>query len=151
MHPRFTKKIDLLLPLFDELTGMKPKFMADLPVRPKISGVYLFSEGKKHWYVGRSRNIRDRLAQHRGLRASDNHASFAFLLARDKAGFVRGQHTRQEFTAMPEFKECFDGAKRQIAVMDFRFVKIEDAVSQAVLEAYCAIVLKTEYNSFEMH
>jgi predicted GIY-YIG superfamily endonuclease len=151
MHPRFARNVERLMPLFDKLIAMKPTFMSEIPVLPKLSGVYLFSEGKKHWYVGRSRNIRNRLAQHRGVKADDNQASFAFLLAREEAQFVRGQHTRKALMDIARFKNYLDGAKKRIAVMDFRFVEEDDPVSQALLEMYCAVVLKTRYNSFETH
>jgi hypothetical protein len=151
MHPRFVRNVERLMPLFDKLIAMKPTFVSEIPVLPMLSGVYLFSEGKEHWYVGRSRNIRNRLAQHRGFTAPDNQASFAFLLAREEAQFVRGQHTRKALMEMPHFKSLFDGAKKRIAVMDFRFVEEDDPVCQALLEMYCAVVLKTRYNSFETH
>jgi hypothetical protein len=54
MHPLFARKVERLMPLFDKLKAMKPTFMSEIPVRPKLSGVYLFQrrqEALVRWSV----------------------------------------------------------------------------------------------------
>ena len=54
-------------------------------------------------------------------------------------------------TRRSERVSLFDGAKKRIAVMDFRFVEVDEPIWQALLEMYTAVVLQTRYNSFETH
>ncbi len=64
MNKQFRQHIESLHPSFEVLISSEPFQFASLPkVLPK-AGVYLFSEGEHHLYVGRTNNIRKRLQQH---------------------------------------------------------------------------------------
>ena len=121
--------------------------------KEKLSGVYMFSENGEPVYVGRSRNIRDRYAAHTAK--THYSASFAFLLAREKTGYVanyRAGEGRKELLEDGDFSRFFHEARERIRRMDFQYVVEGDPVTQALLEIYCSISLGTErYNSFGTH
>lgn len=122
---------------------------------PKKPGVYLFSDAKGNpVYVGQSRNLYNRLAQH--TRASSNHvsASFAFNIAKreaeglgiDIAGF------REDLVARADFNEQFLAAKRLVAQMPVQVAVADHADLRTVFEVYATYALGThDYNSFETH
>ena len=126
--------------------------MATLPPSIPKSGVYLFSEGARHLYIGRSRNIRQRLGLHVGGPAG---ASFAFKLARQTCGRPKATYvkkgSRSDLMTMPKFTEAFVAAKLRIRAMDIRFVEEADSNRQALLEIYATLSLGTPYNDFETH
>jgi hypothetical protein len=115
-------------------------------------GIYLFSEGDQHLYVGRTNRIRRRLAGH--CRASSTHfsATFAFRIARQDTGQLKASYapkgSRAELVKEEEFALAFSRAKTRLGAMDLRFVE-QDAVRQALLEIYLAVTLKTPFNDFE--
>ena len=47
--------------------------------------------------------------------------------------------------------EAFEKAKERVRKMDFRAVAESDQTTQALLEIYCAITLKTPHNDFGTH
>lgn len=47
------------------------------------------------------------------------------------------------------FSNAFKDAKERIRGMDFRYVEETDQTCQALLEIYCALVMKTPYNTFK--
>jgi hypothetical protein len=150
MNQRFKKHVEALEPAFQRLISMEPLHANQLPRKMPKSGIYLFSEGKNHLYVGRSRRLRQRLQYH----GSDRFlvASFAFLLAREDSGFTEATYRkkggRAELQTMPKFIESFSRASQRIRDMDIRFVEEEDSIRQALLEIYAAISLNTKYNKF---
>ena len=123
---------------------------------PKEPGVYLFSDARgKPIYVGQSRNIGARLAQHCRPSSPENAASFAFNIAkREAAGRsidISGFH-RRELSNRPDFAELFRDAKAQVALMPVQFVAEEHADLRTVFEVYATYALGTqEYNTFETH
>ena len=122
--------------------------------KEKISGVYLFSEGGRPIYVGRSRNIRQRYRAH--LTLSHNSGSFAFLMARLNTGTLQASYkpdgSRQKLQEDPVFRSAFQSARDRIKSMDFQYVVEADPVTQCLLEVYCALALKTDkYNKFDTH
>ena len=84
MNEVFREHVEQLHGKFEKLVQMKPVGLEKMPKSMEVSGIYLFSEGSKYLYIGRSRNIRRRLRLHvaGGLAA----ASFAFKLARETFG-----------------------------------------------------------------
>ncbi|HEX8695680.1 MAG TPA: GIY-YIG nuclease family protein [Longimicrobium sp.] len=125
---------------------------------PKLisnSGIYLFSEGPQHLYVGRSRNIRKRLARHCLPSATHRMAAFAFRLAREETGRLKATYktegSRRKLMEDPVFRAAFESAKARIREMDVRFVAEEDPLRQTVLEVYTAVALRTPYNDFDTH
>ena len=155
MDERFRQMVESLHPSLERLMDMEP-LRATAPDRkttPK-SGIYLFSEGEKHLYVGRSNRIAERYRLHCGVAAKENQASFAWKLTAEfmehKATYRKGEG-RKDKIIIPEFAEAFRAAKERIRGMDYRFVEETDQTRQALLEAYVCIALGTPYNDFDTH
>ena len=116
--------------------------LQQIPSREPVSGVYLFSDGTNHLYVGRSKRIRARYSDHTRDASDMNSAPFAVLLAREVTGISRvysGEFTRKNLSSHPEFSAAFLAAKRRIRGMSFRYVEEADPLKQTLLECYVAI------------
>jgi hypothetical protein len=121
-----------------------------LPIGTPPCGVYLFSEGNNHLYVGRTDRLRHRHKEHWLGRAND--APFAFKLARHDTGHVlKGGPTRKALEADPSFSAAFLKAKDRVSRMHFRWVEETDPNRQCLLEIYTTIVLDARYNDFNNH
>src|SRR5262245_23531342 len=94
MHADFATAIDALHESFQALIGMTPVSAGHLPGRMPQQGVYLFTEGGRHLYVGRSNNIRGRYARHCLPGATHRMAAFAFHLAREITGNTRASYRK---------------------------------------------------------
>jgi predicted GIY-YIG superfamily endonuclease len=155
MHPSFAKLLETLEPKYLALVNMTPVTYATLPRGLPLRGLYLFSEGVDHLYVGRTNRLRQRLRGHCVPSASHFSATFAFRMARNATGRLAASYSksgsRQDLLNNAEFAAAFNDAKRRIATMHLRYVEQVDPTSQALLEIYAATVLKTPYNDFENH
>ena len=154
MHPRFAEVANSLHPAFERLMAMPPVQGGIPSIGMPERGVYLFSEGDQHLYIGRSNTLRKRYSGHCRPASPHGAAAFAFKLARIKTGnskpqYKQGAGTRAELRKDPIFEAAFTAAKTRIGGMDYRFVEETDQVRQAVLEIYCAVVLGTPYNDFK--
>jgi predicted GIY-YIG superfamily endonuclease len=113
-------------------------------------GVYLFTEEERHLYVGRTRGLRARLLQH--SRPSVKDAPFAFRLARESTGRLKASYrtegSRKALDIDPAFRQHFAEAKMRISKMAIRYVRVEDDLTQALLEIYTSTVLGSPYNEF---
>jgi hypothetical protein len=155
LHPSFVHVVESLQPSFERLlaqTPMKPvKLAAGLP----SAGVYLFTEGAQHLYVGRSNNLRRRMQRHGSPGATYKQAAFAFRLAREVTGRLKATYktegSRAHLIQDEAFALAFTHAKQRIRTMDLRFVEEVDPLRQAVLEMYVAVALGTPYNDFDTH
>jgi hypothetical protein len=147
--------VESLEPKFKALMAMAPVCYARLPRQMPKCAVYLFSEGDRHMYVGRTNRLRQRLAGH--CRPSSSHfsATFAFRIARKKTGFLKATYSstgsRADLVRHLTFGPAFIRANARIAKMDLRFVEEDDPVRQALLEIYVAVTLKTPYNDFKTY
>jgi hypothetical protein len=155
MNPHFAEVTEKLAPLFQRLLSMKPFTPVSLPQKMPREGVYLFSEDQEHLYVGRSKDIRKRIARHCRPGATHRMAAFAFRLAREATGYLDASYkkegSRSELMKDPAFRDAFDKAKTRIQEMDVRFVEESDSIRQALLEIYVAVSLRTPYNDFGTH
>lgn len=155
MDARFRKLVDTLEPTFRKLVEMPPVRFGALPRTMPEQGLYLFSERRRHLYVGRTDRLRRRLQDH--CRDSSNHfkATFAFRIARVETGRTKAAYvaagSRGNLEQDPVFGPAFSRAKSRLRSMDLRFVEEPDPTRQALLEIYTATVLKTPYNDFENH
>jgi hypothetical protein len=155
MDSGFRELMEGLHPKFERLVSMPPARYSDLPRLVPERGIYLFSEGEQHLYVGRTNGIKKRLQNH--CRPSGTHfsATFAFRVARVETGMIRASYTktgsRDALLQDPAFATAFTAAKTRVAAMDIRFVEEADSVRQALLEIYAATVLRTPYNDFDNH
>lgn len=155
MDAKFRDIVAALDPKHRALLAMVPVTYSDLPKDMPQRGVYLFSAGDRHLYVGRTNRIRRRLAGHCRPSASHFTATFAFRLAREATGSLKATYTtkgsRADLLNDAAFAKAFTDAKARIATMAIRFVDEPDPVRQALLEIYVATVLGTPYNDFDNH
>jgi predicted GIY-YIG superfamily endonuclease len=151
MHPRFAELANSLQPSFLRLTECPPYTgRLRLPLGVPRSGVYLFSEGDDHLYVGRTDRLRDRHKEHWSGKAND--APFAFKLARYATdNLFKGGRTRKALEADPAFAAAFIAAKERVSNMQFRWVEETDPNRQCLLEIYATVVLDARYNDFINH
>jgi len=151
MNEAFRAHVESLHPSFEKLLSMSPVRVCDLPKAMPTHGIYLFSEGDKHWYVGRTNRLPKRLAEHCRKSSSHNSAPFAFLLAREDTEKHQIKGQRKQLEAHEIFGPAFVAAKNRVSNMDVRYVEEPNPLRQALLEMYVAIALETKYNSFENH
>jgi len=155
MHESFREYVETLHPSFERLLHAVPVKIKDLLRDTPAQCIYLFSEGSRHLYVGRTKNLRQRLRQHWIPASQHNQAVFAFRLARESTGTLVAAYTvsgsRAALCAQEEFGSAFTLAKERVRNMDVRSVEEKDALRQALLEIYVSVVLKTPYNDFETH
>jgi len=155
MDARFRELVDSLEPQYQKLLAMQPLKYRALPRQLPSRGIYLFSEGPRHLYVGRTNRLRQRLQNH--CRPSGTHftATFAFRIARQETGRLRATYakagSRAALTDDAAFSQAFGRAKTRVAAMDIRYVEETDPARQALLEIYAARVLETPYNDFDTH
>lgn len=155
MNTHFAELVESLDPSFHCLLAMEPVKPVSLPKRMPKEGIYLFSEDQEHLYVGRSRDIRGRIARHSQPGATHRMAAFAFRLAREATGYLDASYkkegSRSKLMQDPDFLAAFDQAKTRIREMDVRFVEEANPIRQALLEIYVATSLQTPYNDFSTH
>lgn len=156
MDLRFASVVEALHPAFERLLAMPPAGHGRLPQDMPLQGVYLFSEGPRHLYAGRSNHLRNRVGQHCRSGSQHNQAVFAFKLAREATGMVTpaystGVGSRKALAIETTFREAFAAAKARVRAMDYRCVEETDQTRQALLELYCAITLGCPYNDFNTH
>jgi hypothetical protein len=155
VHPEFLAAVEALHGKFERLSRMAPVKADSLPRDAPWQGIYLFSEGARPMYVGRTRNLRQRLRNHCGAGAQENQAVFAFKLTREATGKPKAAYTtdgsRAALMKDSVFAAAFKAAKVRVRGMDLRYVQEADPLRQALLEMYVAVVLKTPYNDFDTH
>ena len=156
MDQRFAVVIERLHPAFERLLAMPPVRKGELPRQMPEKGVYLFSDGDRHLYVGRSNHLRKRYGQHSRTGSQHNQAVFAFKIARKITGNIdavynSGPSSRLGLSRDTAFGQAFADAKAQVRQMDYRFVEETDQTRQALLELYCAIALDCPFNDFNTH
>jgi hypothetical protein len=155
MDGKFAALVQTLEPSCERLIAMKPVSASTLPQGIPERGIYLFSDGGRHLYVGRSNNIRRRIALHCRASSQHNQATFAFRMARRQTGRTDAAYTtkgsRREMAVDEVFGPAFVACKARIRSLELRFVEEPDATRQALLEIYVATVLETPFNDFENH
>ncbi len=155
MDQTFRVHVESLAPTLKTLLAMPPVTVPTLPRLMPLRGVYLFSDGDRHVYVGRTNNLRMRLRNH--CRPSSTHfqATFAFRSARERTNNLRASYSAKGSRAAllldPPFALAFTEAKAWVRGLDVRYVEESDPVRQCLLEVYIAVVLKTPYNDFDNH
>jgi len=133
------------------------------PAAPKEHGVYLFSEGADHLYVGRCglterarrvgkghSNFRSRLAGHSRPSAGHNSATLAWRLTFAALGNEVNEmpKSRADLELHPPFRSEFVRQKERVTAMEFRVVPIKADFESYVFEAYAALRLGTTQNSW---
>ncbi len=155
MNDRFAAVVESLEPSFQMLIEMEPVYAGQLPRSIPKRGIYLFSDGPMHLYVGRSDNIRQRIGLHCRPGSQHNQATFAFRMARHETGLIAAAYTaagsRSAMVKDDAFRAAFLAGKARIRSLGLRYVEENDPTRQALLEIYAATVLETPFNDFENH
>lgn len=155
MNPRFAELIDSLEPQFRRLVSMPAVKYEALPRHMPVRGIYLFSEGDAHLYVGRTNRLRERLRNHCQQSGTHFKATFAFRIGRHDSGHLEATYSkvgsREALMRSPKFTRAFRAAKQRVRSMDIRYVEEQDPTRQALLEIYVATVLGTRFNDFDTH
>jgi hypothetical protein len=155
IDPEFLECLASVHQKYLQLVSMEPVDRLSIPKGRKVSGIYLFSEGEVHFYIGRTTNLRQRLRNHCGVSSAHNQAVFAFKLARHATNNIvasyAGDGTRKKLLENPTFAKAFIDSKDRVRSMKLRYVEEPDPLRQALLEIYAATLLKTEFNDFETH
>jgi predicted GIY-YIG superfamily endonuclease len=155
VNVKFAQVVESLEPSFQKLIAMTPVAGDHLPRSMPKRGIYLFSDGPKHLYVGRSDNIRRRIGNHCRPSSQHNQATFAFRMARLETGHTTAAYStsgsRSSLVKEKVFGPTFSACKSRIRALDLRFVEEPDPTRQALLEIYAATVLETPFNDFENH
>src|SRR5262249_6544939 len=92
MDEQFRAHVEALVPKLASLRDMPPVTVATLPRSMPARGIYLFSEGDQHLYVGRTNTLRKRLQNHCRPGSTHFQATFAFRLAREATGNLRATY-----------------------------------------------------------
>ena len=155
MHAVFGHHVQALQPACEALLASAPFAFDALPAHLPAAGVYLFSEGERHLYVGRTNRMRQRLKQHCLAGSGHRSAPFAFRLAREACGLLRAAYTPQGGRAAlmqePQFAAAFGLAKQRLRTMQIRTIEQTHPLGQALLEMYVAVVVQAPYNDFDNH
>jgi predicted GIY-YIG superfamily endonuclease len=120
---------------------------------PQAPGIYLLTEDGVPVYVGQTRNLRRRLAQHGAAAGRENQATFAFDRARREAEAsteIDLARSRRELAVDRRFEALFRQHRERVARMTIRVVEVDDPELRTVFEVYATVLLGTE-NSFETH
>lgn len=155
MHEHFRLHIESLHPSFEALVQSAPFTFGSMPKELPKAGIYLFTEGDRHLYVGRTNNLRKRLQGHCSPGSSHNTAAFAFRLAREACNVTKATYKREgsrvQLMKETAFAAAFVAAKGRLRAMHVRVVAENGPIRQALLEMYVAVVLEAPYNDFDNH
>jgi predicted GIY-YIG superfamily endonuclease len=155
MNEAFRQFVESLNPSLERLIAMEPVTAATLPPRVPHACIYLYSEGDRHLYAGRTRNFKQRMRQQTSPWSQHNQAALAFKLACEYCGkmpekYVKGKG-RAAIACEPDFVEAFQTAKARVRSMNLRFVEEREPTRQALLEIYVSVALATPYNDFNTY
>ena len=117
-------------------------------------GVYVFFEGNKAIYVGRSNRLKKRLKEHSSDSSDQYSATLAFRIAKSRtSNLTAGGKKRTNAQLMKDkgFIRKFEAAKRRISKTKIRFISIDDQVEQAIFEIYAHLEFGTKLNDFRTH
>lgn len=132
MNEKFREVVESLQPKLDQLLKMAPSHAMTLPAGVPLTGIYLFSEGDKHLYVGRSNSMPGRLRNH--WSGTHKQAAFAFKLAREQTGSTNPSYqptgARDDLMTRPDFVTAFAAARTRIGNMELRYVEESDQLRQ---------------------
>ena len=131
------------------LMGMTPVIAENVPSETPMGGVYLFSEGGRNLYAGRTKRcISVRIRNHFNT-AKD--CPFAWRLVREATGIkvsYRKGSSRRALLNDPRIADEYQRSKDRIRKMNVRYVDESDPVKQALLEIYVSLAASTPYNDF---
>ena len=149
----FRKYIDAFPALLSELQRCELRSFSSLKDVPRVGGVYVIFDKGKAQYVGRAKDLKRRLGNHK--RFVPGQSAFAFRLARQKTGNVRASYksegSRDQLMQNEKFRTAFRRAVEGIRKMSFRYVQVEEPTKQHLFEVYAYLAYRTPYNDFATH
>jgi len=155
MNERFKKLADRMPLHLQSLLEQSPISIDDIGItKVPQKGVYVFFEGNKPIYVGRSNRLKKRIKEHSQISSDHYSATLAFRIAKQNTSTLQKKErklTNKQLMNNSDFVERFKAAKDRIARTEPRFIKIEDQVEQAMFEIYASLALNTELNDFGTH
>lgn len=149
LEPAYRDAVMKMPKLLARLKTCPPTPASNASALPRSPGVYVLFDQKEAVYVGRSKNIRQRIGNHTSGRAEQS--SFAFKLARLRTGrsaTYTPTGSRKQLMTDPAFVLAFGDGVEWIRALEVRYVVIEDDILQHLFEVYAALAFKTRYNEF---
>jgi len=153
MNKEWNDLVQQMPTLLKQLTSQPRRPWNDRGILPE-KGIYVFYDGEKPIYVGRTNNMRQRLQQHCNPSSGHNSATFAFNMAKREAikQGMNVKRSRSQLEADPAFSELYLKAKARVSKMPVRVIEIDDPIIQTLFEVYAVMCLDTkEYNDFDTH
>jgi len=152
MNRQFEAHIERIPANFEALMAAPVHAYGDRSRFKKAGGIYVLIEDGEPVYVGRTRNLSQRLQAH--ISASHNSASYAVKRLRKRYGenaTYKPEMSRQHITTVEPWRGRFLQEIEKIRQMQFRFLEVEDPVDQYLLELYTTIELGLELSGFNTH
>ena len=139
-------------PLLIELQACSAETFATRTKLPD-RGVYVFCEGDKALYVGRSNQVWERIRIHGVKGANQEQANFAFRLLVKEYDLDTGHSAPVSRSQIAEkYAAEFREQKQRVRNMTIKAVEITDDTESYFFEAYAILALgTTEFNKFEPH
>jgi len=151
---------------FKEIFGTFPELLGNLINSPSYmrlelpstlnQGIYVFYENGIPMYVGRTGRkgrFKTRILEHSRPSSGHNTATFAFLLAKEKAAKrkMNVERSRDILEKDSPFKELYLETKKQVSNMKIKLIEIDNPIAQTLFEVYAALELETPYNEWGTH
>jgi len=146
MNAKFEKIINTFPALMEKLNKSNYITREDLKKVPD-RGIYVFYDGKKPIYVGRSERMRSRLREHSQQSSGQTSATFAFNIAKKiakKNPEINLKQPRKDLERDPKFSPIYRQAKIRVSNMRIKIIKIKDPITQTLFEIYAHLELKTK-------
>ena len=145
LNVKFEKIINTYPALMEKLNKSNYITREDLKKVPD-RGIYVFYDGKKPIYVGRSERMRSRLKEHSQQSSGQTSATFAFNLAKSRAKKLGIDITRNRkiLEQDPHFSPIYKEEKTRVSKMKFKVIRINNPIKQTLFEVYASIELKTK-------
>ena len=145
MNAKFEKIINTFPALMEKLNKSHFITREDLKKVPD-RGIYVFYDGKKPIYVGRSERLRSRLREHSNQSSRHTSATFAFNLAKSRAKKLGIDITRNRkiLEKDPHFLPIYNEEKTRVSKMKIKVKRIDNPIKQTLFEVYASIELKTK-------
>lgn len=118
----------------------------------EAAGIYVLIEEGQPVYVGRTRNLAQRLRAH--VSASHNSASYAVKRVRRKyelSPTYKPEMSRHHITTQEPWRSSFLEEIENIRRMQFRFLEVRDPIDQYLLELYATMELGLDSSGFDTH
>ena len=145
MNAKFEKIINTFPALMEKLNKSHFITREDLKKIPD-RGIYVFYDGKKPIYVGRSERLKSRLREHSNQSSSQTSATFAFNLAKSRAKKlgIDISGNRKILEQDPHFSPIYKEEKNRVSKMKFKVIRINNPIKQNLFEVYASLELKTK-------